>query len=223
MRRIMISYPPCLKNRKVAVNSETQPLDELCSQALAGDSRAEAALFSALRVRFLQLAKRRVQTDHSEDVVQDALKIVCDRYRERKQGMGILVWSLTILRNVIGNHYQSRQRERQRMEFVEEYPSQAMETANPLSLAECHESQLLVQKALQDLAIHQPRCGRMFAHLVASHELGGTTQEISSRALASLQKEEPTLTPGSFYTALHRCRARLKVVWANIQGEQYHA
>ena len=64
--------------------------------------------------------------DHAEDVVQDALRIVFDRYGEIKQGPGILVWGLTVLRNVIGNHYQARDRERERLDFVEEWPSGAL-------------------------------------------------------------------------------------------------
>ena len=102
-----------------------ESLDHLCDRALAGDGRCEAALFEALRVRFLPIAKRRVQTDHVEDVVQDTLKIVFAKYGEREPGAGILVWGLTVLRNVIGNYYQSKQRERERLDFVEELPAAA--------------------------------------------------------------------------------------------------
>ena len=145
-------------------------LDELCAQSLAGDSAAETALFETLRVRFLSLAKRRVQPDHTEDVVQDALRIVFDRYRERKQGVGILVWSLTVLRNVIGNHYQARQRERDRMDYVDEYPSEASFAVDPLADAVGEEGRLTLQTAIAELARRFPRCGRIFAHLLASLE-----------------------------------------------------
>ncbi len=197
-------------------------LDELCDRARAGDSRAEADLFSILRVRFLQLAKRRVQTDHTEDVVQDALKIVCHRYRERKQGVGILVWSLTVLRNVIGNYYQARQRERQHMEFVDELPRDAAAPDDPLAEIMAGEGDLAVQQAVAELAERFPRCGRIFSHLLASLQRGGSSQDVSTRTLQAVQKEIPTLTRSGFYTALHRCRAHLRAIWDQRQGVPNH-
>jgi len=204
------------------VSTDALSLDELCDRALAGDGRAEADLFSALRVRFLQLAKRRVQTDHTEDVVQDALKIVCHRYRERKQGVGILVWSLTVLRNVIGNYYQARQRERQHMDFVSELPRDAAGKDDPLEEVMAGEGDLAIREAIAELARRFPRCGRIFFHLLASLQRGGSTQDVSTRTLQAVQQEIPTLTRNGFYTALHRCRAHLRAIWDQRQGVPSH-
>ncbi len=204
------------------MNLDAQSLDTLCARAQAGDGRAEADLFSALRVRFLQLAKRRVRTDHIEDVVQDALKIVCDRYRERKQGVGILVWSLTVLRNVIGNYYQGRETERRHMDFVAEYPRTAASDEDPLQTALTADSIRLLQAAIRELAERFPRCGRIFHHLLAGLAGGGASQEVSTGTLAAMQKENPGLTRGGFYTALHRCRAHLRAIWDRRQGEPNH-
>lgn len=195
-------------------------LDELCARSLQGDCQAETALFEALRVRFLTLAKRRVQPDHTEDVVQDALKIVCDRYGERKQGVGILVWSLTVLRNVIGNHYQARQRERRHMDFVEEYPSCAATVIDPLAEAGGAQDRDLLLDAIAELAERFPRCGRIFSSLLHSLETGGSSNQVSGRALAAIQKDFPGMTRGTFYTTLHRCRANLRGIWDRRQGEQ---
>ena len=84
-------------------------LDGLCAAALARDARAEAALFATLRERFLAVAKRRVREDDLEDLVQDALRIVHQKHGQRQPGPGILVWSLAVLRNVIGNYYQAKE------------------------------------------------------------------------------------------------------------------
>ena len=95
------------------MTNETPPeisLDTLRFRALDGDSMAESRLFEDLRVRFTTITKRRVQSDNIEDIVQDALKIVFTKYASLDKERGMLVWSLTILRNVIGNFYQSRQR-----------------------------------------------------------------------------------------------------------------
>lgn len=205
-----------------APSLDASSLDALCTRAQAGDGRAEGDLFSSLRVRFLQLAKRRVQTDHIEDVVQDALKIVCDRYGERKQGVGILAWSLTVLRNVIGNYYQSRQTERRHMDFVDEYPHQAASRDDPLATTLADESGNLIREAIGELAERFPRCGRIFANLLANLEQGGSPQEVSTRTLNAMQGEIPDLTRGGFYTALHRCRGHLRAIWDQRQGEPNH-
>ena len=197
-------------------------LDTLYEKSLAGDSRAEGALFEALRVRFLPIAKRRVQSDHVEDVVQDSLKIVFDRYGDRNQGAGILVWGLTVLRNVIGNYYQSRDRERDRIDFVDEYPAAASVEQDMLTGTVAAETRELVALAVGQLASRLPRCGRIFQALLASLDQGGSPNQISTRALQAAQMEEPGLTRGSYYTALHRCRAQLRGIMEQLSDDSGH-
>ena len=194
-------------------------LDALCEKSLAGDSRAESALFQALRVRFLPIAKRRVQSDHVEDVVQDSLKIVFDRYGDRNQGAGILVWGLTVLRNVIGNHYQSRDRERERLDFVDEYPAAASLNQDMLAGTVAVETRDLLLQAVARLAQRTPRCGRIFRALLASLDRGGSPNQVSTRALEAAQLEEPSLSRGSYYTALHRCRAQLRQIMERLSDD----
>jgi len=197
-------------------------LDQLCARSLAGDRAAETALFSDLRVRFLGIAKRRVQQDHLEDVVQDTLKIVCDRYGERKPGPGILVWSLTVLRNVIGNHYQARSRERGRLDFVEELPAAAAAEPDALAGAVLTETRRNLERAIEEVAARFPRCGTILGHLLRSLDRGGSPQEISTRALGAVQREEPDMSRGGFYTALHRCRGRLRDVLVRLEEGASH-
>lgn len=191
-------------------------LDTLCEKSLAGDPRAESALFEALRVRFLPIAKRRVQSDHVEDVVQDSLKIVFDRYGDRNQGAGILVWGLTVLRNVIGNYYQGRDREREKLDFVDEYPAAASLDQDMLAGTVARETRQLLLQAVAELAERLPRCGRIFRGLLLSLDQGGSPNQISSRALAAARQEEPGLARGTYYTALHRCRAQLRQIMARL-------
>lgn len=186
--------------------------DELWAQTRDGDPTAETRLFAALRVRFLALAKRRVHEDHAEDVVQDALKIVFDRYGECKQGPGILVWGLTVLRNVIGNHYQAKQRERGRLSFTDQTPDAVVEMPDLLMDTVGRQTQDRLLAAIEQLARRFPRCGHIFAGLLASLEQGGSPHQVSGRALALVQKQHPELSRGSFYTALHRCRGHLRAI-----------
>lgn len=187
-------------------------LDELWSRSRNGDRAAETRLFDNLRVRFLSLAKRRVQEDHAEDVVQDALRIVFDRYGECKQGPGILVWGLTVLRNVIGNYYQARRRERDRLSFTDETPETAADIPDVLDETVGRQTKDQLVEAIARLAERFPRCGHIFSGLLSSLERGGSPNQVSSRALEMVQRQHPGLTRGGFYTALHRCRGHLRAL-----------
>ncbi|MEN8005915.1 MAG: RNA polymerase sigma factor [Candidatus Krumholzibacteriota bacterium] len=201
---------------------DAQTLDNLHRLALSGDARAQSALFEDLRVRFLSLAKRRVQADHAEDVVQDALGIVFDRYGEIKQGTGILVWGLTVLRNVIGNHYQARGRERERLDFVEELPLDAGSEEDYLGETMLAETTAALMAAIAEMGRRFPRCARIFHGLLDSLEKGGSPNQVSSRALQMVQKEYPKMNRGSFYTNLHRCRAHLRTLMQSRQEGGNH-
>jgi DNA-directed RNA polymerase specialized sigma24 family protein len=202
----------CSRRRPLSFADLT--LDTLSERSLAGDPRAEAALFQALRVRFLPIAKRRVQADQAEDLVQDTLRIVFDRYGERNDGPGILVWGLTVLRNVIGNHYQARDREKQRLSFVENLPEEAASPADFLADTEHTQTREALLRAIQELSERFPRCGKIFHHLLVSLEQGGSPNEISTRTLEYVQRENPGMNRGNFYTTLHRCRGQLRTILA---------
>lgn len=189
-------------------------LDTLHARALRGDKRAEAELFSALRVRFLALSKRRVRPDHQEDVVQETLGVVLEKYRDLAPGRGILVWSLAVLRNVIGNHYQRTRRHRDRTVEVEDWQALPAASSDPDPLATLNNSEAAarLETAIAELARRTPRCGAIFAGLLESMERGGGPREVSMRALELVQKEFPDLNRNAFYVALHRCRAQLRAL-----------
>lgn len=196
-------------------------LDELAAGWLGGDERAEALLFENLRVRFLGVAKRRVQPDHLEDLVQEALQIVLRKAVEQQRSENLLAWSLTILRNVIGNHYQARRRERERMVGGETILDNVADPAATPDRITGTGGEL--ETALGRLAERFPRCGRIFAGIVAALESGGGPREISQRALENVQREHPEMTRGGFYTALHRCRAQLRTILESMDKESRHA
>ena len=199
--------------------------DTLGDRAAGGDGRAEAVLFEELRVRFLTITKRRVQPDHVEDVVQDALRIILGKYRERSRDCGLLVWSLTVLRNVIGNHYQTRRRETERTTQVEDWQRIGEETPckDPSGGLDHDETAGLLENAVAELARRSPRCGDIFRHILESHERGGGQREISQRAFETVCLEHPDLTRNTFYVALHRCRAQLRSLMDRMETGVGHA
>jgi len=198
------------------VPSGSPCLDLLSARACAGDAGAEAALFADLRVRFLTIAKRRVREDSLEDVVHDALRIVHEKYRGRTGERGMLIWSLTVLRNVIGNWYQSKARAIRRRVDVELHllpdpqSGSSPEAAFLEGEAAAGETAVRLEEGISALARKHPRCGTIFRHILGSLARGGGPREISQRALARMREDEPDITPGGFYTALHRCRSRLR-------------
>ena len=206
----------------------SESLDRLAAAAAAGDATALSRFLSDLRERFLVLAKRRVREDAVEDVVQEALRIVLERYRRRRTGVPVLVWSLAVLRNVIGNHYQGRQRERQRTREVEDWQRLPVPDAAPDPLEETAAAELweALGRALDRLAATSRRCAELFRHLLASLREGGSGQEVTARVLERMRRSEPRLTRNAFYVALHRCRGRLRALLEQEQGgnrEHEHA
>jgi DNA-directed RNA polymerase specialized sigma24 family protein len=199
-----------------------ESLDRLARRWLAGDGAVESALFGALRVRFLALAKRRVQEDHAEDVVQDALKIVHERYAAAGQERSILVWSLTVLRNVIGNHYQKRGREQERFSHVEDIQRLAETAAAPDAALTSSSLQRGLELAIAELGERYPRCGTIFQAFLSSLERGGSPREISTRALRIVQRAQPDLKRNAFYVALHRCRGYLRDLLIEREEEWSH-
>jgi DNA-directed RNA polymerase specialized sigma24 family protein len=207
----------------VAEPRQLESLDLIRTRAADGDQAAETALFAELRVRFLALAKRRVQPDHAEDVVQEALGVVLRKYRDLDPERGILVWSLTVLRNVIGNHYQARRRDTEQTMQVDDWHQvpEASLAGDPIDGVLAGETASRLEAAIEQLAHTSPRCGVIFAKLLESIEHGGGPRDVSTRALASVQREIPDLNRNAFYVALHRCRAQLRAMMARM--EEGHA
>lgn len=190
-------------------------LDRMAIRALSGDLEAETALFETLRVRFLDVAKRRVRDEDCEDLTQDALRIVHAKYGTRHEKSGILPWAFTILRNVIGNYYQKRERRG----VDEKYRDDVF--AGIATEPEAHfDTGERIVDAVMILSKKHARCGRIFRRIIESLADGGSPNEISSRAFQSTQSDEPSLTRGNYYTSLHRCRSRLREVVRTLEGDR---
>jgi DNA-directed RNA polymerase specialized sigma24 family protein len=210
------------------------PLDDLATAACSGDSGAEAELFEHLRVRFHAVAKRRVREDDLDDVVQDALQVVFAKFRTRAAPVGILVWSLAVLRNVIGNHYQARARVGQHTSLDEARHAEAVRDGGAggvegeLELAELTGT---IETAIRMLAARDTRCGHIFAIVfdqLAGREDGvargdgGGRQDGDDRTASILElvrRRYPSMSRGSFYVALHRCRQRLRAIVHELDAE----
>jgi RNA polymerase sigma factor (sigma-70 family) len=86
-------------------------LETMLVQAQHGDRQAREEIVSFLYLRFLSLARERVQ-DEAEDVVQEMLIVVHNHLSEFKSLRGLLAFAQNVLRKRIGNAYQRRTRDR---------------------------------------------------------------------------------------------------------------
>jgi len=192
------------------------PLDDLASLARSGDRRAEEGLFDYLRVSFLAVAKRRVRQDDLEDVVQDALRVILDKYREREE-RGLLSWSFAVLRNVIGNHYQKRAVLDRGLPLEATPDAGATEPGLAGDWTEEIDSNRLlgqVLKGIEILARAHPRCGSLFARVLAIQGL----RDLPGAGRGGPVPGFEEMTRGALYVALHRCRARLRAILAEMEG-----
>jgi DNA-directed RNA polymerase specialized sigma24 family protein len=229
MTRLGVAGKPRVAKRGEAMSAtdrSREALDAMARKACGGDREAESALFADLRVRFLQIAKRRVREEQCEDLVQDALAVVHAKYASRPPGRGVLIWCLAVLRNVIGNHYQAEKRRRGLIAEAGDEGRQAggggAESA-ALPGEDDLELRGRLDAAIESLADRYPRCAEIFRLILEG--LGGDAgpSEINAALLAHLRGSDPELSRGSFYVMLHRCRGRLRELLDPGEEESSHA
>lgn len=193
--------------------------DELATRAAGGDRFAEEALFHGLRVRFVQVAKRRVRADDVEDVTQEALGIVLAKYAARGASGRVLTWGLAILRNVIGNHYQRRERLARGEPFDERRHTDGPGGGAVPAARDGGEGEEILREtlaAIDRLSRDEARCAALFGRILESLAEGGTAAEMTHRALERMRADFGELSRGALYVALHRCRASLRAILADM-------
>ncbi|MFH1144992.1 MAG: hypothetical protein V1774_10655 [Candidatus Eisenbacteria bacterium] len=139
--------------------------------------------------------------------------IIHRKLGERSGDEGILIWSLAVLRNVIGNYYQARRRESERREWPERFDEVAVEgdDESPAGARAAAARIDVLGAALADLARRAPRCGRIFEILLDGLKRG-RAGESPRLTWEKVQREFPDLTRNAFHVSLHRCRERLREV-----------
>ncbi len=181
----------------------TTPIDILASAARAGDKMAENELFAKLHARFLLVTKQRIWSaikdaeqiqQEAEDLVQEALVTIWQRYQSATIETNFLSWSLQVLRNKIGNYFQQQQsshRMVRQSELNQEHEIIAS-TTQSLEVTDLIEKiKIIVQKM-------DRRCRQILAALIA----GKTREDIIQMF--------PKTPLGTIDNRIYRCRKRLK-------------
>jgi DNA-directed RNA polymerase specialized sigma24 family protein len=196
----------------------TQDLDSLARRAAVGDGPAESALFLALGESLRRVAKRRVREEELDDCVQDALRVVLRKYRDRPGGVGIVPFSFAVLRRVVGNVYRRRPRA-DAHDGIEAAAEVAAGDVDPLGDRQAARTRATLVEAIRRLDSRHPRCARLFRGILAALAKGDAPDEVVGGALDALRRADASLTRGNFHVILHRCRARLREEMERLGGD----
>lgn len=141
----------------------------------------------------IQVARKRVQGDAFQDVVQEAMMILNSKLEQIKSDPEVLPYAFQILRNCIGNYYKKIRREQRVIEYS--LPADVSNAAPEQD----SDWQTILPKALARLKEDNPRCARLFEAV------------LENAGIEELQQLFD-LTPENVYRTLYRCRARLKKI-----------
>jgi RNA polymerase sigma factor (sigma-70 family) len=160
-------------------------------------NRSANAWLEDLRKQLLRLAARRVDPEHVEDVVQDALRVVIEKAPTAQPE---LAWCFQVLRHTIGNHYR---REQTRRRWVEQDPEgeKLAQAAAPslLEAMDAQETARLFEEAIVELGGPEDNCRRYLGRLLE----GASPQQVARAG---------GLDAAVFYRRLYRCRQRLREI-----------
>jgi len=170
----------------------TQTIDELYILASSGDLKAESELFSELAVRFRVFAHRKVwNQQEAEDLVQTALAVVAEEYREIDIETSFAGWAHKIMENRILGYIQQRRREKGR--------SVSSDSVEPLTTGWTPKPTLRTR--LLDCLKKVGMANRMYARIINLHHFGFTRDEICEKLGVKLEHS---------YVIMSRARMKLK-------------
>ncbi len=155
-----------------------------------GDARAEEQLFEKLSARFGFFAQQRIwDRDDAQEIAQEALAAVCERYKTIEFQVSFSAWAHKVLDNKILEYYRTRSRMRERESAAENGESTAAHGSSHML-----ERQLL--ECLRRLNIGFKR----HARILNLHYQGYSVEEICLRL---------SVTRTNLYSILSRARSML--------------
>jgi RNA polymerase sigma factor (sigma-70 family) len=102
-------------------------MDNFLDRARQGDKESERQLFEHLHVRFMVFARHRIgEREDAEDVAEEALKIVFEKYKTMAFEKSFESWAYGILMNVVKRYYEKKQRENDVFDRTSELEEQSI-------------------------------------------------------------------------------------------------
>lgn len=167
-------------------------INELYSQARAGEKSAENQLFQKLTDRFRLFAHQKIwNQEEAEDLVQAALAVVAAEYRQVNVEISFAAWAHKIIENRLLGYIQKQRRQKGRTTSSDEkeYLTAAW-TPNPT-----------LRMRLLDCLKKVGRANRRYARIINLHHFGYTREEVCKRL---------ELTREQSYVVMSRARSMLK-------------
>lgn len=167
-------------------------LNDLYSQARAGDQSAEEALFAGLTARFRLFARQRLGSrDEAEEVAQEAIKTVLEKYREIDFESSFSGWAYQVLNNKLMTMVTTRDRRRNLLE----------NEALTRSGSHAGDGVVILEARLLECLRKVNRVNPRHARILNLHHLGFGVEEICTKL---------KLTRNNFYSVLSRARSLLQ-------------
>ena len=181
-----------------------EDLENLFVKARGMHEDSKEEIFEFLRSRLLVLARHRVP-EAAEDTVHESLIIVHNRFSEFENLQGLLAFTHQVLRNKIGNIYQSRSREQYRQVELDDNVSESRYSTD-WDIGDV-EMERIVRTAIDKLGEKRPYCRSILFCLYQGLEPG----EISDRL---------EITKSKLKVQTFRCREALKKILVGVYGFQ---
>ena len=168
-------------------------IDKSYLAARNGDKRAEEQLFQFLTARFRLFVQRKIWNQgDGEELMQEALMTVFDKYRNVEQIDNISAWSHKVLNNKILNYFKTKALHEGKLEELK----QKAIVDNPVAPDSSLEIQLL--DCLKKISAINNR----HARILNFHHHGYSVTEIC---------EKLALTRNNMYSVLFRARSMLEL------------
>lgn len=167
-------------------------LNGLFAEALTGTPDARERLFHHLTVRFrLFVLYRLGDTQEAEDIVQDTVMAVAEKYETMPPDSNFAGWAYSILENKLRLFFRNRKYDREKLAWYGQHAS----GANPTSADPDLKTRLTA--CLKKIC----RTNRRYARILALYYQGYTTKEICDRL---------GITPNNTYVIFSRAKSMLK-------------
>lgn len=155
-----------------------------------GDARAEERLFEKLSARFGFFAQQRIwDRDDAQEIAQEALAAVCERYKSIEFKVSFAAWAHKVLDNKILEYYKTRSRRREREQAAGNGESAA-----------AHGSSHMLERQLLECLRKLNKGFKRHARILNFHHQGYSVDEICRRL---------ELTRTNLYSILSRARSML--------------
>lgn len=168
-------------------------INTLYQQVAAGDSTASEQLFCLLRVSFRMFVRHRVMNRQDcEEIVQDALTTIVEKYRAVEIESSFAGWAYKVLNNKVLDYYKFKK--------IRAARTTPLEAAEPNSIGVDTDPRLRIQ--LLDCLRKIHGANSFHARALNLHYQGYSTEEICAKL---------GIASNNFYVMLSRARTMLRV------------